>query len=162
LYRLLIVSPPLLDQEQYPDSNIRTLLTFTVLTSIIFAILILLPPTTVVSEAYEGIFSVLVSLLWLLFYVLMIRWILSYEKLESNALNIKNIVNQRRTFFHIVLSFILAIYWFAELLSLILVQEAIFNNDIINISFIFILILFLLNQILLFFTVSKFAYKIFG
>ena len=77
-------------------------------------------------------------------------------------MNLFNVVFNGRITIHIVLGICIALYWFLETVSLILVQEALSNLDSVNIAYIILLILFLFNQLLLIYKVTKFSYNIYG
>jgi hypothetical protein len=125
-------------------------------------ILTLLPPTTLVTSNVAVLFSIIVSLVWLLFYSLLVFWIIIYWKviLQKTRYNILR-WNQRITT-HLVLGILIASYWGLEVVSLLLFQEAISTIDPVNLSYIIVLNLFLFNQVLLFFQVRKFSYVIYG
>ena len=162
LYHILRTHPPILDLEVYSVSDLKIWARTNLIISIILVIKILLPPTTLVTSGAIIVFSTLVSASWLLFYSLMVTWIIIYWKLVLKEKKINTILLNTRIAIHLILGTFIASYWFLESASLIIFQEAISTIDPVNIIYITLLILFLFNQILLFFRVTKFSYLIYG
>ncbi len=162
LYRILRTHPPILDLEVYSLSDLNIWARTNLIISITLVIKILLPPTTLVTPEAFIVFSTLVSASWLLFYSLMVIWIIFYWKIILREKNINAILFNKRIAIHLILGTFVASYWFLESASLIIFQEAISTIDPVNLTYITLLILFLFNQILLFFRVTKFSYLVYG
>ena len=162
LYRILRTHPPILDLEVYSLSDLNIWARTNLIISITLVIKILLPPTTLVTPEAFIVFSTLVSASWLLFYSLMVIWIIFYWKLILKKRKINTILFNSRIAIHLILGTFVASYWFLESASLIIFQEAISTIDPVNLTYITLLILFLFNQILLFFRVTKFSYLVYG
>lgn len=162
LYRILRTHPPILDLEVYSLSDLNIWARTNLIISITLMIKILLPPTPLVTPEAFIVFSTLVSASWLLFYSLMVIWIIIYWKLILKERKINTIIFNSRIAIHLILGTFVASYWFLESASLIIFQEAISTIDPVNLTYITLLILFLFNQILLFFRVTKFSYLVYG
>ena len=163
LYRILRTYPPVLDLEVYSLADLNIWARISLFTSILLLIKILLPPTTLVSPEVYILFSVLVSTSWFLFYFLVVSWIFVYWRLVSKKREIMTGVVKFWITIHLVLGIFIVFYWFLETTSLIFFQEAISTIDPVNITSIALLVLFLFNQIILFYRVTiKFCYSIYG
>ncbi len=162
LYRILRTHPPILDLGVYSLSDLNIWARINLIISITLVIKILLPPTPLVTPEAFIVFSTLVSASWLLFYSLMVIWIIFYWKLILKKRKINTILFNSRIAIHLILGTFVASYWFLESASLIIFQEAISTIDPVNLTYITLLILFLFNQILLFFRVTKFSYLVYG
>ena len=162
LFRILRTHPPVLDFEKFSNDNIYTWSRINLAISIILIILTLLPPTRLVTTGTFVIFSSLVSLSWVFFYALLVTWIILYWMLILKETSFMKIVLNRRILIHLFLGILIVFYWFLELVSLIIFQEAISSIDLMNISYIILLSLFLFNQILLYYKTTKFSYEIYG
>ena len=162
LFRILRSHPPVLDFEVYSVSDLNIWARINLVIIIILVIKILLPPSTLVIPGAFIIFSSLISASWLLFYSLMVLWIIIYWKLEKKEKKVSTILSNTRIAIHLILGTFVASYWLLESASLLIFQEAISTIDTVNLIYIIILILFLFNQILLFFRVTKFSYLIYG
>ncbi|MHA1979012.1 MAG: hypothetical protein ACW98F_12030 [Candidatus Hodarchaeales archaeon] len=162
IYRVLRTHPPILNFEVFSFADLNTWAKINAAICALLVILTLLPPTTLVTSNVAVLFSIIVSLVWLLFYSLLVFWIIIYWKviLQKTRYNILR-WNQRITT-HLVLGILIASYWGLEVVSLLLFQEAISTIDPVNLSYIIVLNLFLFNQVLLFFQVRKFSYVIYG
>ena len=161
-YRIFESSPPLLNPEDYPTLNIKNLYSTGIIIVIILIILVLLPPISIVSPEFEFIFSIIMSFIWLVFYILLSSWIYLYWKLDINMKNFDSLLQDKKKMIHFFLSIFVAIFWLLDLISLIIIQETIFNTETLNLIYIIILVLFLFNQIILFFNVRKFSFLIYG
>ncbi|OLS20022.1 MAG: hypothetical protein HeimC3_42330 [Candidatus Heimdallarchaeota archaeon LC_3] len=161
-YKLLKSYPPLLDTEQYPTKKIKSITILGTFLSILIAMLLVLPPITYVSSDFQLIFSIFTSSLWLFYYVNLCLWIIFYWKLIKEITFIPDVIKNIKKGIHLILGIIISGFWLLDLFSWILIQNSIFNYDFMNIIYIIILILFLLNQILFFFRVRKFSYIIYG
>jgi hypothetical protein len=162
LYRILRTHPPVLDLEAYSVSDLNSWARINLIMSIILVIKILLPPTTLISPGAYILFSTIVSTSWFSFYSILVMWIIIYWKLILKEKKIKTILLNKRIAIHLILGAFVASYWFLETASLMIFQEAISSIDPINLTYIIFLILFLFNQILLFFRVRKFSYLVYG
>lgn len=162
LFRILRSQPPVLDFEVYSVSDLNIWARINLVIIIVLVIKILLPPSTLVIPGAFIIFSSLISASWLLFYSLMVLWIIIYWKLEKKETKVSTIISNTRIAIHLILGTFVASYWLLESASLLIFQEAISTIDTVNLIYIIILILFLFNQILLFFRVTKFSYLIYG
>ncbi|MHA1990391.1 MAG: hypothetical protein ACW981_06435 [Candidatus Hodarchaeales archaeon] len=161
-YRLLISNPPLLDPDQYSEKKIKKMYKTGLVTAILLILLSLLPPIEFSSTDFQDILGFFISVLWISFYLSIIYWIVSYWMLEEKKDKLKSIIQDRVRSFHISLGIILVFFWIMNSLSLILTQKEVFLIGVVNISYIIILILFLVNQILFYYRVSKFSYLIYG
>ncbi len=162
LYRILRTHPPVLDLEAYSVSDLNSWARINLIMSIILVIKILLPPTTLISPGAFILFSTIVSASWFSFYSILVIWIIIYWRLILKEKKIKTILLNKRIAIHLILGTFIASYWFLETASLMIFQEAISSIDPINLTYITFLILFLFNQILLFFRVTKFSYLVYG
>ncbi|PWI46850.1 hypothetical protein CEE45_14770 [Candidatus Heimdallarchaeota archaeon B3_Heim] len=162
LYRVLGAHPPVLDLKDYSVSDLIIWARVNLIISILLGIKILLPPTPLVSPEIFILFSTLVSASWLLFYSLLVMWIIIYWKIILRENHINAILFNKRIAIHLILGTLVTGYWFLESASLIIFQNAISAIDPVNLTYIIFLILFLFNQNLLFFRVTKFSYLIYG
>ncbi len=162
IYHTLRADPPIISLEDYSVTDLNMWAKINTVICIILVIAILLPPTALINSDVLVIFSMIISVAWLVYYSLLVFWIIVYWKIVLKENRISNVVFNGRITIHIVLGICIALYWFLEIVSLILVQEALSNIDSVNITYIILLILFLFNQLLLFYKVTKFSYHIYG
>ncbi|MFW9905099.1 MAG: hypothetical protein ACFFFH_12245 [Candidatus Thorarchaeota archaeon] len=126
----------LLNPEEYPFMFIRRASYFALYMSIILVILILLPPTTILTQDVTILFSAVVSFLWTVFYGLLTFWLTLFWRLENKIKSLNAIIKDIRVSIHMLLSLILSIFWLLETVSLILLSVAIFAISVINIIYI--------------------------
>ncbi len=162
LYLLTSASPPIITLEKYSQSYLGLWARISVFLSITLIIGMLLPPIGLISADFKPLFSTIYSLSWLIFYSLLVTWIIIYWKISLNEKETKFIVRNVKIAIHIGLGICIVIYWFLETFSLIVGQEALSNNESINLIYIIFLVLFLFNQVLLNYRITKFSYKIYG
>ncbi len=152
----------LLDPEEYSFSFIRRNSFLSLIISVILVVLILLPPTTALTQDVSILFSAVVSLLWTGYYSLLVIWLIQYWCLANKTSNLQELIQNGRLIVHISLGVILAIFWLLETSSLILLNIVIFALYEINIFYILVLVFFLLFQISFFFKVTRFSLFIYG
>ncbi|GAF69973.1 unnamed protein product, partial [marine sediment metagenome] len=117
----------LLNPEEYSFTFIRRNSFLAFIMSVILVILILLPPTTAVTQDVTIFFSGIVSLLWTVYYVLLVSWLIQFWYLENKIKHLQPFIQNVRLITHISLGVILAIFWLLETGSLILLNMAIFT-----------------------------------
>lgn len=162
LYRIFGSNPSLLNPEEYTPLNIKNLYSNGAIIVIILIILVLLPPISIVSSDFKIIFSIIMSIFWLAFYIFLSSWIFLYWKLDTNINKIATIFQDKKKLIHFSLSFSVSIFWLLDSIFLIVMQNTIFSIETVNIIYVITLVLFLFNQIILFFNFRKFSYLIYG
>ena len=162
LYRILRTTPPILNFDVYSLDDLNIWVKINMAVSILLVILTLLPPTPILTSNVVIFFSTIVSTVWFLFYCLLAIWIVIYWKIMLKKSGFNAFLWNQRITIHLVLGFLIASYWFLAATSLLIFQEVIFTIDPINLTYIIVMILFLFNQILLFFRVRKFSYEVYG
>ena len=162
IFMIIRSDPPVIEFSDYSYNDLKFWAKLNLFISIVLIIVILLPPTAVVSPGFTQFFSIVISMCWLIYYLLFILWIITYWKIILKENKMYNIPINGRIAIHTILGICIALYWALETISLIITQEAISNIDFVNISYIILLIPFLFNQVLLYYKVTKFAYEIYG
>ncbi len=162
IYKILTTDLPIIDFDQVNRKDVSNWWKITLIISIILIIEILLPPTTIVDSSLFVPFSIIISISWFVYYLLVLNWIIMFWKIELKAGNVYDIVFSARITIHLILGLFIIGYWMLETVSLLILQGTISNIDSIYVLYIAVLILFLINQVFLFYRVTKFSYRIYG
>lgn len=162
IYKLLKSYPHLLDPDQYPQAKLIKLLVISFTISLLIGMLAVLPPRTYVSSNFQVLFSIITSFLWFFFYSILCFWIILYWKLSRVISTLLSVTQNLRRSLHLILGIMIAFFWLFDMFFWIMTSSSLFKFDFINLTYIIILILFLINQVILFFNVRKFSYLIYG
>lgn len=160
-YRLK-AEPTLIDLDENTLPILHRNLVLVGIISIILFVLMLLPPTSSLTEEVITIFSFIVSVLWTVLYLLLVIWLIHYWMFVSDSRTILSILKNKRKFCHLALGIVITIFWLLESFTMIIFQQAVFNISLVNLVYIMSLVFFLLFQSYFFYRFTRFSLRIYG
>ncbi len=160
-YGLKRSDPFLLDPDKYPISHLNKIIFIGIIIVCILMILNLLPPLHIVEDESLVLFQVIISFLWICYYSFIITWISLFWSFINDK-NFREIINNRRMVLHICLGLIIILLKILDSLWMLFSENALLSFDLAYISYVFILVFFLLLQIVFFYRATRFSFIIHG
>ncbi|MFX1282940.1 MAG: hypothetical protein ACFFB5_04760 [Promethearchaeota archaeon] len=153
--------PVILNPKEYSFSLLNKIIYIGCFIVIILFIQVLLPPSSIIIGEFKTYFQLLVNILWICYYLCICLWIISFWSF-SNKKEPKEIVNNRILVFHLCLGSLVVILSILNFFWILFSNNSLFNNDLAYISYIIVLVFFLVFQIIFFYRATKFSFVIHG
>lgn len=123
----------------------------------------LLPPVSLTTSGNLYIlYSIFISIFWMLFYVIFLFWVSSYWNLINDHLSTDSISKNKIKWIHVLLIALISTFWLFESFSLILLATAIFSNIFIYGIYVFLFLFYIIFQIWFYFKLRNFSFRIIG
>ena len=123
----------------------------------------LLPPVSLtISDDKFTIYSIFLSIFWMLFYMILLFWIIGYWNFINDPLALDSLSKNKIRWVHLLFVAFISAFWFLQSFSLIFLSLDLFSNTFIVGVYVILFLLFMLFQIWFYYKLRTFTFRIIG